>query len=280
MGMSTYQCVILAETLERVNFLESCLIAMKEKVTPVFTSYFDEDPEEICLLYRPDIVIMDCDNDNINAFEHISAYETILPDVRIIVLIDYMQLSFGAAIKNLQNIHFLPRPVTHSAVEECIQHIVSELKVIQDNIYSPASLNSLLNDNIPVIRQHYLSMIMRRPVSDTEDISEKFKTLKIDCPGPYYTVAVASIILNKHIEDFEAINFLLVTKIKSALIQKGYQCYIFFDSEFKINCIVGADTPQAEDAMEEVLNEIKMHFDKEPTEELKKFAKDYKMKFT
>ena len=260
--MNIYNCILLSDSSEKTAFLDAFFAQETVTAKVVFSSSVDEDPEELCFLYHPDIVILDVEKEHKDIVQLINGFLSVAANIRVITFTDYSRFSFDSSINHLESIQFLPRPVSYASLRDCIAQVTHELDVLRERDFSPAALTSLLNDYIPIIRQHYLSMLLRQPVAETENVLQKFETLKIDCPGPNYTVIVAEILASGHIENFEAINFLLRTNIKSAITAKGYQCYIFFDSDFKINCLVGSSEKQVCDDLETILADVKNQFDK------------------
>lgn len=252
----------MTDTTEKLDYLTSFFAEYAGKADVVFSSCAEEDPEELSLLYRPDIVLLDLEKEPQEFVQILNGYAAKASSARIIAFTDYTRFSFGLSILHLENVYFLPRPVSYLSIEDCIGHIIHEQDALRERDFSPKALNVLLNDYIPIIRQHYLSLLLRRPLPQGENVLRKFETLKIDCPGPYYTVIVANIQTDGTVENFEAISFLLRTNIKSAITAKGYQCYIFFDSEFKINCLIGSASEMIGSELEAVLSDAKNHFEK------------------
>ena len=260
--MQAYSCIFLTDTDEKLRLLSQLEQELAGQIQVVYSSCVDENTEELYLLYHPDIVVLDYERGHHEIAQIISEFEENSPHIRIIAFTDYTRFSFSFSLPRLENVYFLPRPATAAAIAGHVEHIARELQMYRERDFSAAALQTILSDNIPVIRQHYLSMLLRRRMPETENILQKFETLNIHCPGPRYAVVVADVLQDTPVEDFEAVSFLLITTIKSAIMARGYQCYAFFDSAFKINCLVGSDRKDMESEVETILGEVKRHFDR------------------
>lgn len=260
--MNVHNCILLTDNREKITFWDPFFAAEKAQFPLAFSSGMDEDPEELCLLYYPDIVILDYEKDYGDIVAIANRFLACSSDVRVVIFTDYTQFSFEPSFVHMARTRILPRPVSYAALQDCVTQIADELRAIRERVFSPKALSGLLNDNIPVIRQHYLSMLLRQPVPKTENVLQKFKALQIDCPGPYYAAFVAEIVTPEFTENFEAINFLLRTNIKSAIEARGHHCYIFFDSDFRINCLVCSTVTWIAEEVEVVLSDVKDHFEK------------------
>ena len=200
------------------------------------------------------IVILDMDA----PFERMLIYADKLrkrnAEAFFIVFVDHRTFSFSHGPMTLEHAEFLPKPVRPESLQDVVTRIVDEIRQRKDNILG--RLQTVVNDNIPVIRQHYLSMLMRRNVSDTEAVMSKFATLRIDCPGPYYTVVIVDMTLEIEKPDYEAVSFLVLNSLKAALKTEGYQIYVFFDSEYRINCLVGHDERLQNKSIGEIIERV------------------------
>ena len=212
------------------------------------------DGEERIPEDRSHIVILDMDA----PFERILKYADELrkrdAETFLIVFVDHRTFSFSHDPMPLDHVEFLPKPMRPEALQDVVTRIVEQIRQRKDNIMG--RLQTVVNDNIPVIRQHYLSMLMRRTVSDTQTVMRKFATLRIDCPGPYYTVVIVDIPLQIEKPDYEAVSFLVLNSLKAALKTEGYQIYVFFDSDYRINCLIGHDEKLQNKSIGEIIERV------------------------
>ena len=118
----------------------------------------------------------------------------------------------------------------------------------------------MIGEYIPTLRQHYLNMILKNGVVGKGDVLQKFKLYNIDCPGSFYQVLIARIENNENIDNFEAMTLLLLNSIKATIKSKGLQCYIFFDSDFRIVSLIGSNSKNISNIIEEIMYSIEEQF--------------------
>ena len=248
----------LLVSVDNKEVLQEALNAV-ECIQDVYIADDADSIEETCIINQPEIIVVD-NNENDSNYT-INLVEKVLPKAHIIAYTDYQSFSFENEIANRDKTVFLLRPCDTNILSATINRIASGIELAVSEEFSPTALSDLVNDYIPIIRQHYLSMILRREMPQSENILQKFTELKISCPGPYYTVVVSSVQSERKIANYEAICFLLRTHIKNEMIAKGFQCYIFFDSNFNINCLVGSKEKNIGENIETILNTVKKDFE-------------------
>lgn len=202
------------------------------------------------------IIILDSDMSFEEILKCIDRLRRHDPEAVFVVSVDYRFFSFANNLMTLEHVEFIPKPLRKETLQETVTREVEQIRHRRDSIMSPGQLKAIVNDNIPVIRQHYLSMLMRRNVADPETIRNKFYTLQIDCPGPCYTVLIVDMPAEREKKDFEAICFLVLSTLKSTLKIEGYQAYCFFDSEFRINCLVGHEDRRQHSSINEIVDRV------------------------
>ena len=114
--MNAHNCILLSDDREKLNFWDSYFAREAALPNVVFSSCAEEDPEELCLLYHPDIVILDVETSHDDLVAAINRYLSCSSDVRVIAFTNYTQFSFDSSFLHLQRTHFLPRPVSPAAM--------------------------------------------------------------------------------------------------------------------------------------------------------------------
>ena len=189
--------------------------------------------------FHPQLVVLDLEEPFDSVLFFAEQIRAMHPEAFLIVFVQYKEFSFSQRSMSLERVEFLPKPWRAEALQESITGIVNQIHLFRDNMMSVGRLEFVVNENIPVIRQHYLSLLLRSGGTDPDIVKRKFKTFQIECPGPSYTVVIVDIPEERGKENYEALSFLVLSSMKSMLKTEGYQVYIFFDSEFRINCLIG-----------------------------------------
>ena len=247
-------CLICTDDPARTKQIQT---AVKKYCTPELRlqGTSSDATSETLAEFHPHIVVLDLDDTFDSILHFTERLRDVHPAAYYVVFSQFKEFSFAHAM-SLERVEFLPKPWQPDALQESITRIVNLINAARKEIMSTGRLESVVNDNIPVIRQHYLSLLMRSGSSDPELVKRKFKTLQIDCPGPNYTVVVADIPEERGKENYEALSFLVLSSMKSMLKTEGYQVYIFFDSEFRINCLIGHEGRLQSVGIRDVVNRL------------------------
>ena len=246
-------CLVYADDQEKLRNIKTVIVKYCSPditVAEVKADTIGQLPSKGC----PNLIVMDIEDPFPEIMRRIGIFRKSFPEVYFVVYVRYREFTFSNDSMVLENVEFLPKPVRSEALQETITRIIDHIGQIRGEMLATGKLNALVNDNIPVIRQHYLSMLLRTGLSDQEEVKQKFSTLHIECPGPYYTVMVADMPGEREKINYEAVSFLIITSLKSLLKSEGYQVYIFFDSEYRINCLIGHEQANQEISLEHILN--------------------------
>ena len=200
------------------------------------------------------VVILDVDAPFERILGYVDSFRKKNAEAFVIVFVHYRAFSFSHDLMTLDHVEFLPKPVRSETVRDVMPRILEQIRQRKDDIMG--RLKTVVNENIPVIRQHYLSLLMRKPVQDTETVKSKFATLQIDCPGPFYTVVIVDMPLEIDKPNYEAVSFLVLSSLKAALKAEGYQIYVFFDSGYRINCLIGHEEKLQNRSIGEIIEQV------------------------
>ena len=239
MSILRINCLILSDNEKNLALIRSTITKYCTPELNLFEVKTDE-PIEHLLTCHPHIAVFDLSVKSEQNLAALNRFRQENPETHYIEFVQYRNFSFSHDAVLLNNVDYLPRPVRMELLQESVTRIVNQIHLKEESIAD--DLQTIVNDNIPVIRQHYLSLLMRRGGTDSDVIRKKFKTLQIDCICPCYTVTVADMPDEKDKPDYEAISFLVLSSMKFLLKSNGYQVYIFFDSDYCINCLIGHDS--------------------------------------
>ncbi|MBO5567490.1 MAG: helix-turn-helix domain-containing protein [Clostridia bacterium] len=206
--------------------------------------------------FHPQLVVLDLEESFDRVLLFAEQIRALHPEVFLIVFVQFKEFSFAHRSMSLERVEFLPKPWRAEALQESVTRIVNQIHLFRDSVMSSGRLESVVNENIPVIRQHFLSLLMRSGGFNPETVIRKFETFQIDCPGPSYTVVIVDIAEERGKENYEALSFLVLSSMKSMLKTEGYQVYIFFDSEFRINSLIGHERKLQHMSISEVVHRL------------------------
>ena len=205
---------------------------------------------------HPQLIVLDLEESFDSVLQFTERVRACHPEAFLVVFVQFKEFSFSHRSMSLERVEFLPKPWRAEALQESITGIVDRIHLFRERMMSSGRLESVINENIPVIRQHYLSLLMRSGGYDPDIVKRKFETFQIDCPGPSYTVVIVDIPEERGSENYEALSFLVLSSMKSMLKTEGYQVYIFFDSEFRINCLIGHERKLQRVSIGEVVHRL------------------------
>lgn len=247
-------CLIYADTIKKLDALVNMVNRAGIQFQKISRALSDENPAELCMQYQPNLVIIDIGASSNRVIHLMQAFRKADQLLHMVVSVDYRRFTFAHEDMDLEAVDFVSNPVQEEILTESLKRFVDRHEEMRKEKTSVVSLQKLLNEHIPIIRQHYLSMLMRRTMPAEEEVLQKFQTLQIDCAGPYYVVAVMRLSNERINENFEAVSFLVLSTMKAMLKAAGFQVYIFFDSIFRVNCLIGLENQEMEPMIEEVLN--------------------------
>jgi len=216
-----------------------------------------ETARELYLLYRPKIIITDINIPIISGLALAEELRQLDPEIRFIVITGYNEFSWAQEAVKLGAVDLLSKPIFQRAINESLKKAVCYFENIKRERASFSLLQKLMNEHLPAIREKYMASLMHK-APDTEDgIKKKFNELAItNCPGPYFTVVLSSIDGSSQ-ELYEATNYLVVKTIESTLREGGMSCFKFFDSLFRLNCVISTPDGNPDDRIEEIFNKVK-----------------------
>ena len=206
--------------------------------------------------YHSHIVILDMDVSLEYLLRNVDMLRKKSAETYFIVFVHYRTFSFSNDSMTLDHVEFLPRPLHSETLQGTVTRIVEQIKQRKGSIMSSDRLQSVVNDHIPIMRQHYLSLLMRKSASNNENVMRKFAALQINCPGPYYTVVIVDMPEESEKPNYEAVSFLVLNSLKAALKTEGYQDYTFFDSEYRINCLIGHEEKLQNKSIGEIIEQV------------------------
>ncbi|MEI8200463.1 MAG: helix-turn-helix domain-containing protein [Eubacteriales bacterium] len=212
---------------------------------------------ELFLQYRPAIIITDINIPVITGLQLAEEFSLINPDVRFIVITGYSDFEYVRQSVKLGAVDLLSKPIFAEGINESLIKAVKYFEDKREAMASFSSLQQLVNSNLPVIQETYLSNLLRCKPDIPELVAGKLADLKINCPGPRFSVALVSVD-KPHVssQSQEAINMLLRETVRSVFSETDFVFNTFFDAFFRVNCIFCSDFESHDDLIEEGLNKV------------------------
>lgn len=215
------------------------------------------------LLYRPKIIITDIKIPIISGLELANELSQIDPELRFIVITGYCDFYYAQQSVKIGAVDLLLKPILPESINESITKAVAFFENKKRDKASISALQQLLNKNLPKIRDSYLANLIQFVPDSEKIVSERLSQLGLNFSSPSLTVAIATIGSppSKKV-NLEAVNLLLRDTAKQLFNDAGFEFYTFFDSHFRLNCIMGWNFHGGDDAAEEVLNKLneQLHF--------------------
>ena len=129
---------------------------------------------------KPDIVISDIRMPEMDGLEMVKMVKNLNINSKIIILTGYRDFDYVHEAIKLGAFDFLLKPTKINELVSVIKRAVTELKLETDKINEYEKYKRLFEDNIPALREKYLSDLMNGIELDLDSISEKKKLYKIE----------------------------------------------------------------------------------------------------
>lgn len=215
-----------------------------------------ETAQELYLLHRPKIIITDISIPIVSGLTLAEELQQIDSEIRFIVITGYNDFSWAQKAVKLGAVDLLSKPIFPDAINESLKKAVQHFETIKNERASFSSLQKMLEENLPEIREKYMASLLHEAPDTNDGIKRKFDELEIDCPGPYYTVVLFCISSDSQ-NMYEAIRILILETTKTLLREASLSFFTFFDSHFRVNCIISTPEYNPDDLVEELFNKIK-----------------------
>lgn len=217
---------------------------------------------ELYLLHQPKIIITDINLSMGSGLDLAEEFMKLDPTMQCIVVTGYSDFYYAQRALRIGAVEFLLKPLFPNAVNESLEKAINRFKAIRAQEASAESMQRLLDENAHSVRNAYLGRLFRFGEEGAGSTEEKFRELHIDCPGPYYTVALLTLARSSHLEQYESACLLMEKQMRNMLLEAGLKFHMFFDSYFRLTCLVSSADQHLDNHLEEIISKLKsyLHF--------------------
>ena len=217
---------------------------------------------ELYLLHQPKIIITDINLSMGSGLDLAEEFMKLDPTMQCIVVTGYSDFYYAQRALRIGAVEFLLKPLFPNAVNESLEKAINRFKAIRAQEASAESMQRLLDENAHSVRNAYLGRLFRFGEEGTGSAEEKFRELHIDCPGPYYAVALLTLGRSSHLEQYESACLLMEKQMRNMLLEAGLKFHMFFDSYFRLTCLVSSADQHLDNHLEEIISKLKnyLHF--------------------
>ena len=221
-----------------------------------------ETARELYLLHQPKIIITDINLSMGSGLDLAEEFMKLDPTMQCIVITGYSDFNYAQRALRMGAVEFLLKPIFPNAINESLQKAISRFEALRSRETSTESMRRLIDENAHTVQNAYLGRLFRFGHEGTIPAEAKFRELQIDCPGPYYAVALLALARNGQLERYESACLLMEKQMRKMLLETGLQFHLFFDSYFRLTCLVGASDKNLDTILEDSVSKLKsyLHF--------------------
>lgn len=217
---------------------------------------------ELYLIHQPKIIITDINLSMGSGLDLVEEFMKLDPTILCIVITGYSDFQYAQQALRMGAVEFLLKPIFPNAINDSLRKAIHRFETIRKAEASAESMRKLLNENLHSIRNAYLGRLFRFGEEGNISAAAKFQELHIDCPGPYYVVALLTLARSGSLERYESACLIMEKQMRKMLQESGLQFYLFFDSYFRLTCLIGSETDDLDLRLEDVTTKLKsyLHF--------------------
>ena len=216
---------------------------------------------ELYLIHRPKIIITDINIPFISGLELAEEFVQIDPEIRFIVITGYDNFDYVRKSVKLGAVDLLLKPIVSDSINESLLKAVNYFEKLKQKNASIESLQSLLENNLPTLRETFMAKLLNHPPVQPDEILQKMAELGINFTGKYFcaVITVNDILLPETARTDETVMLLIKETLVKQLEQAGFGVFSFFDSQFRLNCALNWNFEGGDNIIEEVLEKVKEH---------------------
>jgi two-component system response regulator YesN len=214
---------------------------------------------ELYLLHQPKIIITDINMPMGSGLDLAQELLELDSSLQCIVITGYGELSYAQRALHIGAIEFLLKPVLPQTINESLTKAVTRLEKLREQEASLENMRQLWEENLDSVRDAYLGNLLRLGEKNADAVKKKLLDLQIDCPGPYYSVALLTLDQQPALEHYESVCLLMEKQTGAFLREAGFRYYLFFDSHFRLTCLVSSRAKNMDNLFEAALLKLKNH---------------------
>ena len=213
---------------------------------------------ELFMLNRPKIIVTDINIPIITGLDLAEEISTIDPEVRFIVITGYNDFEYVRTSVKLGAIDLISKPIMPDEINASLKKATAYFDRIRNEQLSSKNMRLLLEENLPVLREKFISYLLNHTRNYNEsEIIKKFKSLQLNIMGNYYSVVLIFPILGSlHSADSDRVLVTVRNTCEKLLIKAGYKVYSFYDNNYRLNCLLSCESRERSDRIEEVTQDI------------------------
>lgn len=217
---------------------------------------------ELYLLHPPKIIITDINLSMGSGLDFAEELMMLDPTMQCIVITGYSDFHYAQRALHLGAVEFLLKPIFPNAINDSLKKAINRFETIRRAEASAETMRQLLSENAHSIRNAYLGRLFRFGEEGTGAALDKFRELNIDCPGPNYAIILLTLARNGCLERYESACLLMEKQLHKMLQESGLQFHMFFDSYFRLTCLVSSADRNLDTRLEEIVSKLKsyLHF--------------------
>jgi len=218
-----------------------------------------DSAREMYLTCHPRIIITDISLPMGSGLDLMEEFLKEDPSLQCIVITGYSEFSYARQALRLGVTEFLLKPIFADAINQSLRKAALHFQSLKEQETSLQNLRELLDKNRHSVRDAYLGHLFRQEtIMETDEmIRAKFEQLHISCPGPFYCVALVALAKDPGIPDYESSCLLVEKQLDELCSQQPFSHYLFFDSHFRLSCIVSSENEQIDQQMVSLLDKLK-----------------------
>jgi len=218
--------------------------------------------KELYLLHQPKIIITDINLSMGSGLDLAEEFTQMDPTIQCIVITGYSDFHYAQRALRIGAVEFLLKPIFPNAINESLQKAIGRFETLRSREASAESMRQLMNENAHSVQNAYLGRLFRFGYEGTTSVEAKFRELQIDCPGPYYAVALLALKRNDQLERYESACLLMEKQMRKMLLDTDLQFHLYFDSYFRLTCLVGSTVKNLDTVLEDTVSKLKnyLHF--------------------
>lgn len=213
---------------------------------------------ELFLLHRPKILVTDINIPIISGLELAQEIAALDAEVRFIVITGYSDFEYVKGSVKLGAVDLISKPISPSDINASLKKAAAYFDKLKEEQKSLKNMQLLLEESLPMIREKFVSFIMNQIHKYSPDkIREKFASLGLDIIGNYYTVALISPSIDALSAEETDLALVTVKDTSDELLRSaGYKVYSFYDSNYRLNCLLSWSSENGGELLEETIQKI------------------------
>lgn len=213
-----------------------------------------ETAEELYLIHRPKIIITDISIPIISGLDLAAKLQKEDPEIQFIVITGYNDFDFVRKSVDVGAVDLLSKPIFPDAINKSIEKAISFFQKKQSEKSSVEFLEHLIANNLPQMQEAFLANLICNPPDINADLYAQFEQLNIPCKTPFYAVIMLAVNSPQQ-NTFSPETMLLLLKdtLSANLLSAGFQIVSFVDSHTRLNCVVGSDSENPDNEIEEIV---------------------------